>query len=313
MTAIGFVGLGNMGGPICHRLIAGGHQVRVFDANPATVAAAVAVGGHAAHSAADCASTAELFLTSLPRPDHVEAVMVDAGALAALRPGSVWIDLTTNRIDLVTSLARRAPQGVSVVDSPLTGAVDGARTGRLTLFAGGDSAVVERVTPILRELGTVIPCGPLGTGNVVKLVTNQLWFISAAAIGEGFALGMRHGVDLGVLWSAIRQSVGDSFVAAHDAPSIFAGHYDPSFTLDLCVKDLGLIHELQADLDASLPMTDAARAAFTLAADRYGLQAGEMHVARRIEEDAALSFRLPGDWTPPWEVTDEASDRPADA
>ena len=86
-------------------------------------------------------------LTSLPRPDHVDAVMIDAGALAALRPGSVWVDLTTNRRDLVVELAAAAPAGVRVVDSPVTGAVDGARNGRLTLFAGGADAIsIARAT-----------------------------------------------------------------------------------------------------------------------------------------------------------------------
>src|SRR5215470_16115044 len=293
-----------MGGPMCRRLARAGYNVQAFDLDPAKVADAVEAGAVAADSAAACASSAEILLTSLPRPDHVESVMVAAGALEALRSGAIWVDLTTNRTQLVADLARRAPAGVRVVDSPVTGAVDGARTGRLTLFVGGESTAVDTVTPILNELGTVIACGPLGTGNVVKLVTNQLWFIAAAALGEGFALGLRHGVDLKVLWSAIRQSVADSFVAAHDAPSIFAGHYDPSFTLDLCLKDLRLIQNLQDGLDAELPLTDAARGAFTLAAERYGTQAAELHVAKRIEDDAGLSFRLPGDWTPPWEQTD---------
>src|SRR5215471_3013698 len=156
MTRIGFVGLGNMGAPMCHRLIQAGHQVHVFDANPDKTAAASLAGGYPAKSAADCARAGELFFTSLPRPDQVRAVMADAGALAALPAGAVWVDLTTNQIDLVTSLADRAPDGVAVVDSPVTGAVDGARNGRLTLFAGGDPVAVDRVRPVLDVLGTVI-------------------------------------------------------------------------------------------------------------------------------------------------------------
>ena len=85
---------------------------------------------------------------------------------------------------------------------------------------------------------------------MVKLVTNQLWFIAAAAIGEGFAVGLGNGVELGTLWEAIKASVGDSFVVRHDAPSIFAGHYDPSFSLGLCLKDLGLINELAKNVRA---------------------------------------------------------------
>ena len=301
MTTIGFIGLGNMGLPMCQRLAAGNADVVAFDLRAEAVDAAVAAGAVAAGSAAECAERADLLLTSLPRPDHVEAVMVSAGALAALRPGSVWVDLTTNRRELVERLAAEAPAGVSVVDAPVTGAVDGARNGRLTLFVGGEAEVVDRVQPVLEALGLVIPCGPLGSGNVVKLVTNQLWFIHAAAIGEGFALGMANGVELGSLWEAIRASVGDSFVARHDAPSIFAGHYDPSFTLDLCVKDLGLIAELSTNVGTDLPLTEQAAAVFAAAADRYGADQGELHVAKRIEDDTGLSFRLEGEWTPPWE------------
>ncbi|GAA4112116.1 NAD(P)-dependent oxidoreductase [Aminobacter aganoensis] len=302
LPRIGFVGLGNMGGPMCQRLVGAGYPVSAFDLNPDALERVVAVGAVAATSAAACAAQADIFLTSLPRPDHVEAVMAgDNGALAHLKSGSLWVDLTTNRNELVFRLASQAPQGVAVVDSPVTGAVDGARNGKLTLFAGGDQVSFDRAAEVLGHLGLVIHCGALGTGNVVKLVTNQLWFIGAAAIGEGFATGMANGVELGTLWHAIRSSVGDSFVAQHDAPSIFAGHYDPSFSLDLCLKDLRLIQELNRNVRAALPMTTAAEGAFALAASRYGAQAAELHVARRIEDDAGISMRLEGDWVPPWE------------
>lgn len=304
MARVGFVGLGNMGAPMCSRLLEAGHDVTVFDLDAARIDEARSQGAHAATSAAEAAAGVEFLLTSLPRPDHVIAVMRDAGTLAALRPGSVWVDLTTNRKELVEELAAEVADGVGVVDSPVTGAVDGARNGRLTLFVGGDPELLNRVLPLLSVLGTTIECGGLGTGNVVKLVTNQLWFIASAAIGEGFAVGLSHGVELDVLWSAITQSVGDSFVARHDAPSIFAGHYDPSFTLDLCTKDLGLIGELENDVTTALPMTDAARDVFERASQRYGPAAAELFVAKYLEDETGLSFRLDGDWTPPWEVTD---------
>lgn len=302
LPAIGFVGLGNMGGPMCLRLIQSGYNVTVFDLNPTAVERVVAAGAIAAPSASACATAADVFLTSLPRPDHVESVMGgENGALRKLRPGSLWIDLTTNRNELIFKLASEAPAGVSVIDSPVTGAVDGARNGKLTLFAGGDVQAFGRAETVLKHLGLVIHCGALGTGNVVKLVTNQLWFIAAAAIGEGFATGIANGVELGTLWHAIRNSVGDSFVANHDAPSIFAGHYDPSFSLDLCLKDLRLIQELNRNVRAALPMTTAAEGAFALAASRYGAQAAELHVAKRIEDDAGVSMRLAGNWVPHWE------------
>ena len=302
LPAVGFVGVGNMGGPMCRRLVAAGYDVMAYDLDEQALAEAVEAGARAGGSALECASHAELFMTSLPRPDHVAAVMEGpSGALAALRSGSVWVDLTTNRKDYILELAAQVPDGVQVVDCPVTGAVDGARTGSLTLFIGGADEPVARATEALSNLGLVIACGPLGSGNVVKLVTNQLWFVAAAAIGEGFATGMANGVELGTLWHAIKESVGDSFVAQHDAPSIFAGHYDPSFSLDLCLKDLGLLNELGANVATDLPMTEAAHATFQRAADRYGHDVGELHVAKRIEDDAALSMRLEGDWVPHWE------------
>jgi 3-hydroxyisobutyrate dehydrogenase len=305
MTAlphIGFVGLGNMGGPMCQRLLKAGYPVVAFDLNAEALKKALVAGAQEGKSAQDCAARADIFMTSLPRPDHVETVMTgDDGALKSLEPGSLWIDLTTNRNKLVFRLAAERPDGVAVMDSPVTGAVDGARNGKLTLFAGGDKASFERAAPVLGHLGTVIHCGALGSGNVVKLVTNQLWFIAAAALGEGFATGIANGVELGTLWHAIRNSVGDSFVAQHDAPSIFAGHYDPSFSLDLCLKDLRLIQELNRNVRAALPMTTAAEGAFALAATRYGAGSAELHVAKRIEDDADISMRLVGNWTPHWE------------
>ena len=301
--AIGFVGLGNMGGPMCRRLLAAGFRVIAYDRSPDALAEATNVGADAAEDAVEAASRCDVLLTSLPRPDHVEAVMSGpSGALAAMRPGSLWVDLTTNRSSLIQDLAGRAPQGVTVADSPVTGAVDGARHGRLTLFIGGGDADVARARPILDHLGRVIHCGELGSGNVVKLVTNQLWFIHAAALGEGFALGLANGVELGMLWDAIKNSVGDSFVARHDAPSIFAGHYDPSFSLDLCVKDLGLIGELSDAVPVPLVLTEMTRALYASAAARYGGNAAELHVVRQLEDDANLSMRLAGDWTPPWEA-----------
>ena len=298
---IGFIGLGNMGLPMCKRLLTAGLNVKVFDINSGAVALAVDHGATATKSVAECASQVDVLFTSLPRPEHVEKVMIDGDALQNLKHGAIWVDLTTNRKELVLELSKQAPTGVSVLDSPVTGAVDGARNGKLTLFVGGDKQSLDHVKPILENLGLVIYCGPLGTGNVVKLVTNQLWFIAAAAIGEGFATGIANGVELGTLWDAIKESVGDSFVVRHDAPSIFAGHYDPSFSLELCLKDLGLISELGKQVNADLPMTAAAVHAFTVASERYGGNAAELHVAKRIEDDAKISMRLEGEWTPPWE------------
>ena len=113
-TAIGFIGLGNMGLPMCLRLVAAGYDVTAHDLRDEPVAEVVAAGGRRAVSAAAVAADADVLLTSLPRPDHVQAVMRADGGLAALRDGSLWVDLTTNRRELVLELAAEAPEGVTV-------------------------------------------------------------------------------------------------------------------------------------------------------------------------------------------------------
>ena len=115
---IGFIGLGNMGLPMCLNLVDAGYDVVALDLRPEPVAEVVAAGGRTADDVAAVAAEADILLTSLPRPDHVDGVMRTGGALTALRPGSVWADLTTNRREFVQELADEAPDGVTVMDSP---------------------------------------------------------------------------------------------------------------------------------------------------------------------------------------------------
>lgn len=304
LPTISFIGLGNMGANMARCLQRAGYPLLVHDLNPDSAAELVAGGAKWAASVAECAAGASVLITSLPRPDNVRQVMAgETGAIAHLAAGSLWIDMTTNDASLVKQLAGEAARrSISTLDAPVTGAVDGARQGRLTIFAGGDAHALDRAEPILGQMGTVIRCGELGTGNAVKLVTNYLWFTHAAVIGEGLLLGKQAGVPLDVLWDAIRRSVGDSFVAAHDVPSIFAGHYDPSFTLELCLKDLGLCQQMATEGGVPTPLGDVTRSRFELAAAAYGEKAGELHVAKLLEDAVGTDLRLDAEFTPHWEV-----------
>lgn len=298
---IGFIGLGNMGQPMALNLVKAGFDVTVFDLAPDRLAPAAAAGAAVAASGEAAAASADVLFTSLPEPRHSRAAMPTL--IEAMRPGSIWVDLTTNDRQLVLELAARAQaRGVDTLESPVTGAVDGARLGKLTLFVGGEAAVIEQARPALEALGKLIACGPIGNGNVVKLITNQIWFVNAALIGEALALGKKNGVDLLVLWEALKNSVGDSFVVRHDVPSILAGHYDPSFSLALCCKDLRLIAALGDASGTQLDMTRAAQAKFELARQTYGDAAAELLVAKLVEEASDVSLQVDGHWTKHWEV-----------
>ena len=94
----------------------------------------------------------------------------------------------------------------------------------------------------------------------------------------------------------------DSFVLSHDVPSIFAGHYDPSFPIALCLKDLSLIKELMDTVGTTSTLTEATHERFREAGRRYGLGAGEMTVCKLIDDDAGIDLRVAGDWVAPWDV-----------
>jgi 3-hydroxyisobutyrate dehydrogenase-like beta-hydroxyacid dehydrogenase len=298
---LGYIGLGNMGGAMATNLVKSGCDVVVYDLEQTKIDQAVACGATAVASGEAVAAQVDILFTSLPEPRHVAATV--PALIDTMSAGSVWVDLTTNDRDLLLKLAQKASvRDVSVVEAPVTGAVDGARLGKLTFFVGGDKETIERVRPYFEIMGKLVECGPLGTGNVIKLITNQIWFINAAAIGEGLVLGKKAGVDLLVLWEALKKSVGDTFVVRHDVPSIFAGHYDPSFSLDLCCKDLYLLKELGEQTDTKMDMTLLAKEKFEEARTTFGGNAAELLVCKLVEDASETDLRVDGTWIKHWEV-----------
>ena len=298
---LGYIGLGNMGRPMATNLVKSGCDVVVYDLEQTKMDQAVACGATAVASGEAVAAQVDILFTSLPEPRHVAATV--PALIDTMSAGSVWVDLTTNDRDLLLKLAQKASvRDVSVVEAPVTGAVDGARLGKLTFFVGGDKETIERVRPYFEIMGNLVECGPLGTGNVVKLITNQIWFINAAAIGEGLVLGKKAGVDLLVLWEALKKSVGDTFVVRHDVPSIFAGHYDPSFSLDLCCKDLHLLKELGEQTDTQMDMTLLAKEKFEEARTTFGGNAAELLVCKLVEDASETDLRVDGTWIKHWEI-----------
>jgi 3-hydroxyisobutyrate dehydrogenase len=295
---IGFIGLGNMGAAAAMNILRRGYDLRVYDLDRSRAAQLIAAGATWAPSPADIAGAVDVVITMVPGPKEVGCVMRDAGGiLSRVRPGLSWVDMTTNHPAVFRAAAAELlARGCKSVDAPVTGAVDGAIQGRLTLFAGGETDHVAELRPLLETMGRVIHMGPGGSGCVTKLITNQLWFIHAAAIGEALVLGKASGVQPLVLWDALKSSVADSFVCRHDVPSIFAGHYDPSFSLDLCCKDLGLVVDLGEQTGVQIDITRLAQSKFELARQVYGGKAAELHVCKLIEDAANIDLRVSGDW-----------------
>ena len=297
-TQIAFIGVGNMGNPMAANLIKAGHHVTVMDRSIEKTQNLAALGAKVAPSIQEAVQGADVIFASLPGPVQVREVMLGStgpGLIDCVKAGSVVIDTSTSAPDLVKQIVAKAKaMGVDFLEAPVTNAVDFAALGRLSIFVGGDETAYKRCLPLFNVIGEkIFYVGQPGNGATVKLLTNLLWFVSAATIGEGLMLGAKAGVPLHTVWEAIKSSAGNSWVAEHDVPSIFAGHYDPSFSLALCVKDLTLINDIAKSQGYSLKMGEMAKSLFQEAVDKYGEQAAELHVVKLLEERVGFMLRPP--------------------
>lgn len=301
---VGFVGLGTMGGNAARNIQRAGFDLVVHDLRKEVAQELLERGAEWAGSPAATLAGADVVVTMVFGPRQIdEVVRGENGFLSGNCSGKYWIDLTTSSPNLMREIGREFIEaGGGPVDAPVTGSVDAAIRGDMPLFVGGSDSNVEAVRPVLEAMGQVRRVGRHGNGYVAKLVNNQLWKIHAAAIGEAMVAAKCAGLEPELWWEVMKGGAADSFVMQHDVPSIFAGHYDPSFPLALCLKDLDLIEELLEETGTRSELTRATHDRFREAGERYGMDAGEMTVCKLIEEDAGIDLRVEGDWQAPWEV-----------
>ena len=207
---VGFVGVGNMGGPMCRNIIKNsGHEILVCDRDEAAVGRCVAVGGTGVGSIAEAVAESDVVFTSLPMPKDVEAVALGEGGIGeSARQGTVHIDLSTNSPTMVRSIADRlAPRGVKMLDAPVSGGTTGAENATIAIMVGGDRAVFDEHRPLFESFGkNVIYAGALGAGSIAKIVNNMVAFCNMASGAEGLMLGAAAGIDPDVLNQVIRSS-----------------------------------------------------------------------------------------------------------
>lgn len=295
---IGFVGLGNMGRPMCANLLRAGYACTVHDLRAEHAAELLELGATWAPTLAECAAAADVLVTMLPGPTQVhEALLGDGGALAAMRPGSVWMDMSTSSAEVARRvMAKAAERGVAVVEAPVAGMTKGAVSGTLQIMVGGAEADVARVRPVLHVMGDperVVHVGPNGAGYAVKVLLNLMWFAHEVIAAEALMMGVRAGVDAKVLHEVLSSGPAHSVLLERDIlPVLEAGDYDESFVLGLVCKDLALATDLGRDTGTPVELTALIEQVFRRALAHYGPRAGELSAVRLYEDLTGTRLRF---------------------
>jgi 3-hydroxyisobutyrate dehydrogenase len=243
-----------MGQHMARHVAEAGHDLAAFDLRPEAIVELIQTpGARRATSVAEAASNAEIVFTSLPGPPEVESVATSPdGLLESLSAGSVYVDLSSNSPSTVRRLAAAfAERGINMLDAPVAGGVTGAEAGTLSLMVGGDRATFDRVRPVLSAIGTkLFYCGPSGNGAITKLCNNLCSQMQNAAAGEILSLGVKAGVDLDILASAIGASTGTCRPIVDTFPKqLFRRNFEnPGFSSYLSAKDTHLAIELAHEL-----------------------------------------------------------------
>jgi len=271
---IGFIGLGNMGGPMAANLAKAGHKVTAFDMSAAALDKAVAAGIGKAATATAAASGAEIIVTMLPAGQHVRSVYLgDDGILAGATPGTLFIDSST--IDVATARevhAAASERRLQFLDAPVSGGVGGAAAGTLTFMVGGDEAAFERAKPILEKMGkNIFHAGGAGNGQAAKICNNMLLAISMVGTCEAFVLAEKLGLSHETLFRISSTASGQCWSLTSycpvpgPVPSLPANRdYQAGFTAAMMLKDLKLSQSAAQAAGAATPLAAQATALYTM-------------------------------------------------
>ncbi len=274
MADIGFIGLGNMGGPMAKNLVAAGHRVKGFDLVPAALEAAAAAGIETVGTIAGAAGGVSVVITMLPAGAHVrEVYQGDDGVIASADAGSLLIDSST--IDVASARAveaAAAEAGLAMLDAPVSGGVAGAEGGSLTFMVGGSADAFERGRPFFEVMGrTVVHAGGPGNGQAAKVCNNMILGISMIGVAEAFILAEKLGLEAQKLFDISSKASGSCWAMLNHNPvpglvetSAANRDYKPGFAAAMMHKDLKLSQEAAAQAGVATPLGAQATALYTM-------------------------------------------------
>src|SRR5262245_40141230 len=265
---VGFIGLGRMGGSMARNLAAAGYPVHVFDIDPGAMTKAAALTGISAHRAPrDVATAVTVLFSALPNDAIVKDTYLGAdGVFAGGRAGLVTCDCSTvsPEVSQELSAAGRA-RGVTHMDTPMPGSSPQAESGEIFFMVGGERDALARIRPMLDVMGRLtMYVGPSGTGNRIKLLHNALGAVNAVAVAESLALCVSLGVDPKTYYEVVKNGGGMAYSTYFDrrALRVVDGNFDPTFTLDLMLKDVILAAGMAGKQIEHMPILRDTLAAF---------------------------------------------------
>lgn len=264
MTKIGFIGLGNMGGPMALNLLKNGHQLKVFDLSEDAMQKLGSQGAQLASDAADAVSDVEAVVTMLPAGEHVRAIYQGKeGILGAASQGTLFMDCSTIDVATARAVGEAAEEaGMMMVDAPVSGGVAAAEAGTLTFMVGGSESAFERAQPILGAMGQkIIHAGPSGAGQAAKVCNNMLLGITMIGTCEAFLLADRLGLERQKLFDIASNASGQNWSLTNYCPvpgpvptSPANREYQPGFTVAMMLKDLKLAQDAAQETGATTPL-----------------------------------------------------------
>jgi 3-hydroxyisobutyrate dehydrogenase len=273
MARVGFIGVGNMGGPMARNLIRAGHSLKVYDLSQEAVNFVVQSGAAAASSVKDAAGGVDFVITMLPAGTDVRSVFLADGIIDATGRGTVLIDCSTIDVDTARAVhAAAAEHGHPMLDAPVSGGVAGADAGTLTFMCGGEKTVFQKALPLLQGMGkNIVHCGGAGFGQVTKICNNMVAGTIALAVAEAFVMGEKLGVSRQTLYDVLSTSSASSFILNKMCPmpgpvpgSASSNGFKPGFTAKLMLKDLRLSQAAAQMAGTATPLGAAATAAFAM-------------------------------------------------
>ena len=292
---IGFIGVGSIGAPMARRLIAAGHQLVVYDLRAEALELLLELGAEAAASSAEAASRCRVLFTSLPGPPQVEAAVEgEHGILEGALVGTIHVDLSSNSVSRARRLAEvERAHGVTYLNCPVTGGVQRAAEGTLTVLGSGDAAAFEQVRPLLETIGTeVFNLGEAGTGALYKVINNVILLCGNQILQEALVLGVKSGLDAAHLVELLRLGSARPFLGVADA--LLAREWaNPAASLSITEKDVALALELAREQLVPMPIASAAHQTY-LSAMAHG-HADEHYFTSLLALEAAAGIDLEQD------------------